>query len=161
MVNGTMTDLDPANLGYDSSAVAINNAGQIVITTDAVWRRVVTGYKQWQYVASQGSSYYTLVLTNGVSTNVGNLGSTDGTYGSSINSFSDVVGYTVNAFGSGHIHGFLYHAGTIVDLNDHVTNLGGFRISAGRNINDLGQIVCLVVDANGNYQTALLTPILS
>lgn len=37
MINSVMTDLDPANHNYNSSAVAINDSGQILVTTDAAW----------------------------------------------------------------------------------------------------------------------------
>ena len=159
MVNGYMTDMDPANHNYDSSAVAINDAGQIVVVTNLAWRIQFISRGVWSIVAYRGPTYYTRIYSNGTYTDLGNLGYTEGTYGYSINSAGDVVGYSLDS--NNRAHAFLYHAGTMVELNNVVTNLSGWRVSIATRINDLGQIVCWVRNNTTNEaQTAVLTPIL-
>jgi probable HAF family extracellular repeat protein len=155
--NGVMTDLDPGNTVYDSRAAAINDAGQIVVITDLAWRIVIIGRNQRQFIPYRGSTYYTTVCRAGVCSNVGNLGSTLGTYGYSINQAGDAVGYTQMPDNTS--RPFLYHAGAISDLNDHVPNLMGYALRIASNINDAGQIVCWAKNPSGNFETVLLTPI--
>jgi len=159
MVNGVMTDLDPANHNYNSSAVAINDSGQIVVTTDAAWQLVPVPPFSFKFVAYPGPITYTQIYSNGAFTNIGNLGYNDYVLGYHINSAGDVVGTAHNPV-DGHGHGFIYHAGSITDLNDVVINLSGWRISLAYRINDYGEIVAWVHnDTTEQWQTAVLLPI--
>jgi len=159
MVNGVMTDLDPANPNYDSSAVAINDGGQIVVNTDLAWRLIRVG-RGWRVVGYAGPTYYPQVYSNGVFTSIGTLGYTGDVFGYSINSFGDVVGSAYDSVNE-HLHAFLYHAGSMTDLNDQVTNLSGWRVTVATRINDAGEIVAWVFnDTSQQWQTAVLTPIL-
>jgi probable HAF family extracellular repeat protein len=159
MVNGVMTDLDPANHNYDSSAVAINNSGQIVVTTNLAWRLIPVLPRGWRHVAYRGPITYTQIYSNGTFTDIGDLGYNDNVYGYGINSAGDVVGFANDPV-DGHIHGFLYHAGSMTDLNDVVVNLNGWRISLAYCINDYGTIVAWVYnDSLQQFETAVLMPI--
>jgi probable HAF family extracellular repeat protein len=158
-VNGVMTDLDPANHNCDSSAVAINDSGQIVVTTNLAWQLIRVFPRGWTRVAYPGPITYTQVYSNGTFTNIGNLGYNDNVFGYGINSAGDVVGYANDPVDR-HVHGFLYHAGSMTDLNDVVVNLNGWRISLAYCINDSGEIVAWVFnDALQQFQTAVLMPI--
>ena len=154
--NGVMTDLDPGNTVYDSRAPAINDAGQIVVITDLAWRVVIISRTQRRFIPYRGSTYYTAVCRAGACSNVGNLGSTLGTYGYSINQAGDVVGYT--QMPDNISRPFLYHSGAISDLNDHVPNLMGYALRIASNINDSGQILCWAKNPSGHWETVLLTP---
>ena len=156
MVNGTMTDMDPANPTYDSYATAINDAGQIVVVTNKAWCRVFGPSRMARpsQVACRGSYWYTLLYNGGTATNLGNLGAALGTFGASMNLGGDVVGMT-NIAGP-HQHAFLYHAGSMTDLNNYVT--AGWTLQLANNINDWGQIVCLGRSPTGHYEIVLLTP---
>lgn len=159
MVNGAMTDMDPANPNYDSSAVAINDGGQIVVNTDLAWRLIRVG-RGWRFVAYAGPTYYPQVYNNGVFTSIGTLGYTGDVWAYSINSAGDVVGTAIDST-INRTHAFLYHAGTMTELNDVVTNLSGWRVSIATRINDSGEIVCWVhSNTTDEIQTAILTPIL-
>jgi probable HAF family extracellular repeat protein len=158
MVNGTMTDLDPGNPAYDSYAQGINDSGQTIVVTNKAWHQVWINRYKLLWVAYRGPVWYTLLYTsNGASTDLGNLGSTSGTYGESINRAGDVVGQTY--LGNGSQRAFLYHAGAMVDLNYHVVNLSGLTLVAGNNINDWGQIVCWARNTDGSFQIVVLTPV--
>ena len=158
MVNGTMTDMDPANPAYDSEALGINDSGQILVGTNKAWHQVQVSRNKLLWVAYRGPYWYTLLYSGTVNTNLGNLGSAvGGTYGASLNRAGDVVGQTYLANGAG--RAFLYHAGAMVDLNYHVVNLSGLTLIAGNNINDQGQIVCWARNTDGTFQVVVLTPI--
>lgn len=156
MVNGTMTDLDPANPAYDSYATGINDAGQIIVVTNKAWHLVQVSRQKLLWVAYRGSIWYTLLYNGSTYTDLGNLGLAAGTFGASINTGGDVVGMT-NVAGPQQ-HAFLYHAGFMTDLNNYVTNLAGWRLVLANNINDWGQIVCLGLSPTGHYEIVLLTP---
>jgi probable HAF family extracellular repeat protein len=151
-----MTDMDPANPYYDSYAAAINNNGQIVVVTDLAWRLVNFGYTGWRFVAYAGPTYYTQIYSNGVFTTI-NPGATSGMYGYSINNSGNVVGYAI--FPDDTMHAILYFGGALHDLNDDVTNPGGWKIAVATRINDAGEIVCWAYNASlQQWQTAILTP---
>ncbi len=156
MVNGTMTDIDPGQPAYDSSGYAINDSGQMVVLTNKAWHQVQMG-KKLLWVAYRGPAWYTLLYnSNGSSVDVGNLGSTFGTFGSAMNNAGDVVGQSYVPNGSP--HAFLYHAGVMIDLNSRTYRMAGWTLASAQNINDLGQIVCQALGPDGVYQMVLLTP---
>ena len=158
MVNGVMTDMDPATHNYDSMAVAINDNGQIAVVTDLAWHLVRVGLG-WRFVAYPGPTYYTQIYSNGTFTNIGSLGYTGDVWAYSINSAGDVVGTAIDSTDGNRGHAFLYHAGTMTELTDVVTNISGWRVSIATRINDLGEIVCWVHNnTTDEVQTAILTP---
>lgn len=157
MASGTMTDMDPANPGYDSEAMAINDSGQIIVNTNKAWRQQYIANHKLAWVAYPGPYWYTLLYSGGAYTNLGNLGSTMGTFGFGLNRAGDVVGQAIVA--NGDIHAFLYHAGSMVDLNNVVSNLPGWTLIGAYNINDWGQIVCLRRNPDGQFEIVLLTPV--
>jgi len=156
MINGTMTDLDPSNPAYDSVASGINDSGQIVVVTNKAWHLVQVSRNKLLWVAYRGPYWYTLLYSGGRYTDLGNLGTTLGTQGGSINTGGDVVGFSYSS--PGVQHAFLYHAGHMLDLNSHVNNLAGWTLWSANNINDWGQIVCFGHGPDGVPQIVLLIP---
>lgn len=152
VVNSVMTDLDPGATAYDSNAAAINDLGQIVVVSNKAFCQ---GIKRFP-VPCRGTSWYSLVYSGGTFTNIGNLGSTLGTYANAINNYGDIVGMTYPA--QSVQHAFLYRAGTMLDLNNHVNNLSGWSLWSAAAINDLGQIVCFAHGPAGEEEIVLLNP---
>jgi probable HAF family extracellular repeat protein len=156
MGNGTMTDMDPANPAYDSYVTGINDSGQFVVVTNKAWHQVQVSRNKLLWVAYRGPTWYTLLYSGTTVTNLGTLGTTLGVWGGPINRSGDVVGMT---YVPGPVqHAFLYRAGGMLDLNNHVNNLAGWRLIMANNINDFGQIVCLAEGPDGIDQIVLLTP---
>jgi len=156
VINGIMADIDPGNPAYDSSGYAINDSGQMVVLTNKAWHQVLVG-KKLLWVAYRGPVWYTLLYnSNGSSVDVGNLGSTFGTFGVVMNNAGDIVGQAFVP--NGDPHAFLYHAGAIIDLNSRTYRMAGWTLTMAQNINDLGQIVCQALGPDGVYQIVLLTP---
>ena len=99
-------------------------------------------------------------LQHGTFTTLGNPGSNDHVYGYAMNNAGDVVGFANNPVDR-HMHGFVYHARSMTNLNDVVNNLNGWRISIGYRINDYGEIVAWVHnDTTEQWQLAVPLPIL-
>jgi probable HAF family extracellular repeat protein len=114
--NGAKTDLTPGVQG--SSAEAINDAGQIVGTTN------------------HGMAF---LWQNGVTTNLGHLGG-GGSFGADLNNAGQAVGasYTTHVTELGPMpHAFLWQNGVMTDLGV----LPGEEDSGAGAINNLGQIV--------------------
>lgn len=107
--------------GRDSYAMAVNDSNQIVGHSSDL-----SGYSH-AFVASNGSMH-------DIGTLGGNL-----SYAYGINNGGSVVGYSTLA-SSGSTHAFLYFGGVLFDLNQLVSNLGGWELTAAYGINDAGQI---------------------
>jgi probable HAF family extracellular repeat protein len=159
MVGGTMTDMDPPNPAYDSYATAINDAGQIVVVTNKAWHLVQINRNKLLWTAYRGPNWYTLLYNgNGTNVDVGNLGSTLGTFGQAMNNAGDVVGTAY--IPAGNPHAFVRHGGVMLDLNSHVLNLpAGWIVEMATNINDYGQIVCSVIRPGEFNTLVVLTPV--
>ena len=57
------------------------------------------------------------------------------------------------------MYGFLYTAGSMVDLNSYLNATGtGWTIPQGFDINDFGQILALATDSRSNPYVVLLSP---
>jgi probable HAF family extracellular repeat protein len=135
--NGRMTDLGtPGRALADSSAVAINNRGQIVGTS-------ATG--------DGGIGKRHLVLwRNAKITDLGTIGG--GFYEAVvINERGQIIGNSVPAGGSV-VHGFVWQNGTITDLG----TLGGAESDVAA-INEHDQIVGVSTNANGKRHAVLWT----
>jgi probable HAF family extracellular repeat protein len=106
--------------GFDSTAYAINDAGQVIGTS------YVTG----------NQTQHAFLWENGVMTDLGALGGTYST-GLAINTHGQAAGMAhVNGVGSGDGHAFLYANGAMSDLG----TLGGSN-SLAFGMNDHGQVV--------------------
>ena len=161
----TITDLGTLG-GYSSSASGINNAGQIVGTSntstgeshaflysDGQMQDLGTlggpssygnsinnaGQVVGRSQISTNSSYYPFLYSNGQMTNLGTLGPpyTAGSYATGINDAGQIAGYAETPSDPNYsVHAFLYSNGQITDLS----TLGG-PSSYGGSINNAGQVV--------------------
>ncbi|HTB62803.1 MAG TPA: hypothetical protein VK737_04365 [Opitutales bacterium] len=117
--------------GENSSAVSINDAGQVVgraetaeLMPDDNWR----GY-QWGYPL-QYYFYHAFLYTDGKMQDLGTLGGKV-SYATAINASGQIVGRTMTA--DDHWHFYDYSDGKMTVLNDDIMEVTGF--------NDSGQIV--------------------
>src|SRR5262249_19803390 len=95
-IAGSITNLGTLG-GSNSSAFAINNAGQVIGTSD-----------------TPNDASHGFIYSGGVMTDLGTLGG-DSTTPLAINSGGQVVGISDRA--SGGPHAFLWQNGTMIDLN--------------------------------------------
>jgi probable HAF family extracellular repeat protein len=158
LINGTLTDLDPANAtAYDSEAMAINDAGQFIVNSDAAYctkRLGPPSYKTITYVCR--GTWYPLLYSGNTITSLGSLGPSGAT-ATGINRWGDVVGTSQTSAGSS--HGFLYIGGSMTDINSFtILNASGWTIQQGYDINDVGQMVALAADSNGKLDVVVLSP---
>jgi probable HAF family extracellular repeat protein len=166
--NGTLTDLSPGVGGY---AVAINDSGSVlgkdggntsIFANGTITDLTISGggipgiYDSPQAMNNSGqvvgwaatsSAYRAYLYQNGVTTNLGSLGSDSYAYG--INNAGQIVGYYYN--NSGNLEGFIWQ-------NGHNTSLPAFAQASG--INDSGQIIgsestsnFAGIDTNGSMVT--------
>lgn len=128
-INGIPQDL--GTFGYQTAqANGVNNSGQI-----AVW-------------VGTGEESRALLLTNGLATDLGDLGVPNVGPGSHrcVNAAGEVVGQA--AVPSGGTHGFLYRGGVMLDLNNLAdSTAAGWVIEFADSISDNGYIA-----ATGTYQ---------
>jgi hypothetical protein len=94
--------------------------------------------------------------SNGVTTDIGDLGYPDKIWPHSVNSSGQIVGLCYVP-GDQSVHGFFWH-GAISDLNKLAELPDGWTINEAAEINDYGQIACLAY--TGAHHAALfLTPL--
>lgn len=178
--NGHMRRL--GDLGAGASAVAVNDAGDIVGT--AIISDPGSLAVRWQEgrfdvfsaLAPGGSSLATAVASDGtiagesdapgaparhgtvwidgIPVDLHFLDGGDATHPHGVNAWHQVVG---SATTGGGLAGFLWQPSGLLDLNDLVDLPAGWRISDGVAINDAGQILALAVDGGGATRTLLLT----
>ncbi|MCI0745045.1 MAG: HYR domain-containing protein [Verrucomicrobia subdivision 3 bacterium] len=134
--NGAMQKLSLG--GSESSAFAINNAGQVLADG-------------W---TAGDTAYHAFLVSNGVVTDLGTLGG-DYSEGAAINNWGHVVGRSENALGV--LVPFLWKDGVMVDLNSLLPTNSGWRLFTARFINDAGQIAGLGT-LNGTSAWYILTP---
>lgn len=116
--NGVMTDLGTLPGGLDSSALGINNRGQVV-----------------GYSTTSSGNPHAFLFENGVMTDLGTFPGGLVSVASGINNRGQVVGYADTA--SGDVHAFLFEKGVMTDLGV----LPGGIFSEALGINERGQVV--------------------
>jgi len=140
-VQYTVTDLGTLpGYTYESQALAINNSGQIV------------GSSNTDQVAEP------FFYSSGTMQDLGSLpGYPNYSVATGINDNGQVVGYAVEADGSA--HAFIYASGTMTDLNNLIApSSAGWTLEYGNAINDKGQIVGSGINPSGQNDAFLLTP---
>ena len=139
---GAMTDLGTLPGDKISSAVAINDRGQVVGNSPTI-----------------AGVTHAFLSSDGAMTDLGTLGGTT-SYATAINDRGQVVGSAETTPGSYIQHGFLYSNGAMTDLNSLVPtdSLRGITITDARAINEWGQIAAIGVDPTGDTHVLLLTP---
>jgi len=181
---GKMVDLGG---GYQASASAINDAGQVVgngTTAGAFlysngkmvslgvppgatssYANAINGTGQIAgviYLAS-GPSHAAL-YSNGVWTDLGAFPGAAGTSATGINTANQIVGTAVfpvksyHPFRPGKHVGFIYRNGVLVDLNALIPANSGFTITDAAGINDSGQILCTATNTAASAHAVLLNP---
>ena len=116
----------PAFFGNTSTAVAINDAGQII------------GFSSFDNMPQLGYTHAFLTSATGTMQDLGTLGG-NGAVASGINNLGQIVGNATLA-GDNLSHGFLYTSSTMTDVNSLIVSPGWEIINAAR-INDNGQIL--------------------
>jgi probable HAF family extracellular repeat protein len=182
---GHMTDLGG---GYQSTAVSINDTGQIV--GNATGTNGAFLYSKGQMIALGAPSGATSssatainnngeiagtilfsaapshpgIYSNGKWTDLGAYPGAIGASANGINSTGQIVGnagfpvQSYHPFKPGKHVPFVVKNGTLTDLNTLVSPGSGFTITGAYGINDSGQILCNATNASGAEHAVLLTP---
>ena len=136
--SGVMHDLGTLG-GQDSTALAINDAGQITGGANV-----------------DAGAYHAFLYDNGVMHDLGSLGGFSAN-GIGINSAGDIGGQSLLADNATN-HAFLYHSGVMQDLNSLIDPASGWVLNSATDINDAGQIVGSGL-FNGQQRGFILTPV--
>jgi probable HAF family extracellular repeat protein len=145
--DGVMTDLGAPPGNTDTTAYAINGAGQVV------------GTAEFDDDPPPYNYYHALLWQDGTMTDLGTLGGPS-SEAVAINDAGDMVGGSQlpGSPGSYPNVGFLYHHGVLTDLNTLLVPGSGWTIVAANGINDAGQIIGVGIDAARFQHAVLLTP---
>jgi probable HAF family extracellular repeat protein len=182
---GKMTDLGG---GYQASASAINDAGQIVGNGTTVGAFLYSNGKMVSLgvpSSADGSSAFAIdstgkfiagglsvsngpshaaVFANGAWTDLGGFPGASGTSATGVNSSGVVVGTAIfpvksyHPFRPGKHVGFVHRNGALVDLNTLVLSNSGFTITDAVGITDSGTIVCNATNSSGSQHAVMLSP---
>ena len=132
-----ITDLGSLLDGHSSSAHSINNAGQVVGSSE-----VADGYYDWEGPHSFIHYIHAFTWQNGQMTDLGTLNG-NRSFAVSVNDYGQVVG-TADTINS--CYATLWQDGIATDLGA----LAGFRASSASDINNLGQVVGYCANTNQN-----------
>jgi probable HAF family extracellular repeat protein len=133
---GTVTDLAVPGGFAASSAVAVNDNGQVLVSA---------------YDSPFGAAHASLYNYNdGTWTDIGSF------LASGMNNVGDVVGSTGNMVGTD--DALLYSNGTVTDLNTLIDPSSGWSLEIAVAVNDNGWIVGNGINPNGQQDAFLLTP---
>jgi probable HAF family extracellular repeat protein len=181
---GRMVDLGG---GFQASASAINDAGQIVGNTttgaflysngkmvslgapsggNSYWANAInsTGNMIAGYHFINGSPSQASLHRKGGWTDLGAFPGAAGTQATGVNSSGQVVGIAVfpvqsyHPFRPGKHVGFIHRNGALVDLNTLIPSNSGFTITDAIGINDSGQILCDATNSSNVTRAVLLSP---
>ena len=133
-----VTDLGTLG-GPTSSAAGINASGQVVGSAD-----------------TSSGERHAFLYSNGTMADLGTLGGVSSS-AHGINASGQVVGYAFTPPYYETTRAFLYSNGTMTDLNSLIPT--GWTLQSATAINDSGQIVGYGINASGNTDALLLTPI--
>jgi probable HAF family extracellular repeat protein len=139
-IGGTMTDLGSFG-GNLSFARAINNAGQVVGTSNLV---------------GNIATYRGFIYSGGTMTDLGTLGG-DQSFPEALNDNGDVVGYSY--IDANTPRAFVYSHGAMMNLNDLIDPSLGWTLEDAHAINELGQIAGWGVTPSGAEHAFLLTQV--
>jgi probable HAF family extracellular repeat protein len=181
---GKMVDLGG---GYQASAAAINDAGQIVgngttagaflysngkmvslgvpagATSSGANAINSTGQIAGVIYPGSGPSHAAL-YSNGAWTDLGAFPGAAGTSATGINTQGQIVGTAVfpvqsyHPFRPGKHVGFIHRNGVLVDLNTLIPSNSGFTITDAAGVNDSGQILCTATSSAGSAHAVMLNP---
>lgn len=182
---GRMLDLGG---GFQASASAINDAGQIVgngTTTGAFlysngkmvslgvpaganssWANAInsTGSMIAGYLFFNGLASHAGLYSNGSWTDLGAFPGAAGTSATGVNSSGQVVGTAIfpvksyHPFRPGKHVGFIHRNTKLVDLNTLIPSSSSFTITDAIGINDSGQILCDATNSSNVARAVLLSP---
>lgn len=186
--NGTITDLGTLPGGTSSTAIAVNQAGQVVgdSTYDGLgtehaflysngtmtdlgtldagpygnsFANAINSSGQIVGSAQTINSSHAFLYSEGTMYDLGTLpGFSNGSTATSINDGGEIVGDSYNPANPDQFHGFVYTNGAMYDLNDLLVNAPGYVVTRPSGINSSGQIVSYAVTPSGQDEVVLLTP---
>lgn len=102
-----------------------------------------------------GSNMHAFLYSDSTVTDLDPTGVTQ-SVANAINSSGQVVG---QYWASGYTYGFVYSNSTLTNLNDLIDLSSGWALVSANGINDLGQIVGVGTNAEGQSRAYLLTPV--
>ena len=181
---GRMVDLGG---GYQASASAINDAGQIVGNGTTVGAFLYSNGKMVSLgvpfgangsdanaisstgqiagvIYRSGQPSHAAHYSNGSWADLGAFAGASGTSAAGINAAGQIVGTAVfpiksyHPFLPGKHVGFIYRNGALIDLNTITPSSSGFIITDAVGINDSGQILCTATNTTGNAHAVLIAP---
>src|SRR5260221_3109177 len=173
--------------GFQASASAINDAGQIVGNTttgaflysngkmvslgapsgaNSSWANAInsTGNMIAGYLFFNGRPSHASLHSKGGWTDLGAFPGAAGTQATGVNSSGQVVGTAIfpvqsyHPFRPGKHVGFIHRNGALVDLNTLIPSNSGFTITDAIGINDSGQILCNATNCSNVTRAVLLSP---
>ncbi len=142
--NGSIKDLGGTIGGTQTTAEAVNQAGEVVGTGT---------------LAGEVSFHATLWKHLGKITDLGTVDQDPCSFPSSINARTQIVGASLpGCTFDNNTRAFLWQRGSIFDLNALILPRASLHLQWARDINDRGEIAGIGVDADNNTHAFLLVP---